>query len=44
MIAIGKRAIFRLAKMLRRRRFFEKPERGTRDAGRGKGKVKVLRY
>jgi hypothetical protein len=42
-MAIGKRAIFRLAKMLRRGRFLEKPGRGTRGAGRGKGKVEFLR-
>jgi hypothetical protein len=41
-MAMGSRAIFRLAKMLRRRMFLEKQERGTRDAGRGKNKIKFL--
>ena len=42
MMAMGSRAIFRLAKMLRRRMFLEKQERGIRDAGRGKNKINFL--
>jgi len=41
-MAMGSRAIFRLAKMLRRRMLLEKPVRGTRNVGRGKDKVKSL--
>jgi len=41
-MAIGKRAIFSPAKRFKSGRFFEKLERGTRDEGRGKGKVKFL--
>jgi len=42
MMAIGKRAILRLAKMLRSGRFLEKLERGMRFAGRGKDKIEFL--
>jgi hypothetical protein len=41
-MAMGNSAIFRLAKMLRRRMFLEKQERGTRDGRRGKSKIKFL--
>jgi hypothetical protein len=41
-MAIGNRAIFRLAKMLRRGRLFENSERGTLGEWRGKGTVRFL--
>jgi len=43
-MAIGRRAIFSPAKMLRRGRFLEKPGRGTRDVERGKVKTEILGF
>jgi hypothetical protein len=44
MMAIGRRAIFSPAKMLRRGRFLEKPGRGTRDVECGKVKTEILGF
>jgi hypothetical protein len=40
-MAMGSKAIFRLAKMLSRRMFLEKLGRGTRDEVRGKNKIQI---
>jgi hypothetical protein len=44
MMAIGKRAIFNPAKMLRRGMFLQKSGCGTRDVGRDKVKTEFLDY